>query len=255
MAYSYSKSWNRFIRVYIQQPRLALARRWLFILSMRKITAIEAQKKNPNRVNIYLDDEFSFGLSRIVAAWLSAGQSLSDEKIASLQMDDAREVAMQKALFFLGYRARSTQEVRANLQKHEIPEAVIEITIQRLQENNLLNDQDFAKTWMENRNTFRPRSRRVVAMELRRKGLDDELVQNVLGESIDEDTLALQAARKYIRKVEGLPWQEFRQKLGGHLGRRGFSYGVCSQAVQLIWNELHSSSGQPNLNDTDEEVI
>jgi regulatory protein len=221
---------------------------------MRKITAIETQKKNPNRVNIYLDDQFAFGLSRIVAAWLSTGQALTEEKIASLQMEDAREVAMQKALFFLGYRARSRQEVRANLEKHEIPEVVIESTLQRLQENNLLNDQEFAKAWVENRNTFRPRSRRVMAMELRRKGLDEEIVQTVLNENTDEHTLAMEAARKYLRKVQGLAWQEFRQKLGGFLGRRGFSYDVCAPVVRSMWNELHSDGNQSNIND-DEEVI
>ena len=223
-------------------------------LKMRKITAIETQKKNPNRVNLYLDDQFAFGLSRIVAAWLSTGQILTDEKIAALQLEDAHEVAMQKALFFLGYRARSRREVRANLVKHEIPEPVIESTLQRLQENNLLNDQEFAKAWVENRNTFRPRSRRVMAMELRRKGLDEEIVQTVLDENTDENTLAMEAARKYLRKVQGLPWQEFRQKLGGFLGRRGFSYDVCAQVVRSMWNELHSDGTQSNIND-DEEVL
>jgi regulatory protein len=220
---------------------------------MRKITAIEVQKKNPNRVNIYLDDQFAFGLSRIVAAWLSAGQTLSDEKIATLQTEDAREVAMQKALRFLGYRPRSMQEVRANLEKHEIPEAVIDSTLKRLQENNLLNDQEFAQAWVENRNTFRPRSRRALSMELRRKGLDDELVQKVLDENVNEDSLALEAARKYVRKVQGLEWQDFRQKLGGFLGRRGFSYGVTAQVLREIWAELHPGGNQTYLDN--EEIL
>jgi regulatory protein len=214
---------------------------------MKKITAIEIQKKNPNRVNIYLDDQFAFGLSRLVAAWLSAGQTLSDEKIIALQAEDAREVAMQKALRFLGYRARSMQEVRANLEKHEIPDAVIDSTLKRLQENGLLNDQEFAQAWVENRNTFRPRSRRALSMELRRKGLDREIVQKVLDENVNEDALALEAARKYVRKVQGLEWQDFRQKLGGFLGRRGFSYDVIGPVLRLIWAELHPGGNQNNF--------
>jgi len=221
---------------------------------MRKITTIEAQKKNPNRVNIHLDDQYAFGLSRIVAAWLQPQQFLTDEKIAALQMEDTQEVALQKALHFLGYRARSSQEVRDNLQKHEIPESVIELTLEKLRENNLLNDQEFAKNWVENRNTFRPRSRRVLAMELRRKGLDDETVQQVLDANTGEDALAMEAARKYLRKVHALEWQEFRQRLGGFLGRRGFSYEVCSQVVRLLWNELHSNVDPINIIDNDEEV-
>ena len=160
---------------------------------------------------------------------------------------------MQKALRFLGYRARSMQEVRENLEKHEIPDAVIESTLKRLQENGLLNDQDFAQAWVENRNTFRPRSRRALAVELRRKGLDDDIVQKVLDENVNEDALAMEAARKYLRKVQGLEWQEFRQKLGGFLGRRGFSYGVTFQALRQIWAELHPDGSQTNLNN--EEVL
>ena len=220
-----------------------------FVIKMKKITAIETQKKNSNRVNIYLDDQFAFGLSRIVAAWLSTGQTLADEKIASLQTEDAREVAMQKALFFLGFRARSKQEVRKNLEKHEIPDPVIDFTLERLQENNLLNDQEFAKAWVENRNTFRPRSKRVVAMELNRKGLDSETIQEVLKDNTGEDILAMDAARKYLRRVHGLAWQEFRQKLGGFLGRRGFSYDVCAPIVRSLWNEIHS-----DVNKLDNEI-
>jgi regulatory protein len=218
---------------------------------MPKITAIEVQKKNPNRVNIYLDEQFAFGLSRIVAAWLSVGQMLSDEKIAALQAEDAREMAMQKALRFLGYRTRSLREVRENLQKHEIPEAVIESTLKRLQETGLLSDQEFAQTWVENRNTFRPRSRRALALELRRKGLDEDVIQETLEQNVDDEALATEAARKYLRKVQGLEWPEFRAKLGGFLGRRGFSYSVIAPVLQQMWEELCHGSKEQNSIDED----
>lgn len=208
---------------------------------MPKITAIEVQKKNPNRVSISLDGQFAFGLSRIVAAWLNVGQELSEEKIAALQEEDAREVAIQKALRFLGYRARSVSEVRENLQKRAIPEAVIERTLERLQESGLLNDQEFAQAWVENRNTFRPRSRRALAMELRRKGLGDDVIQQTLEQTVDESSLARDAGRKYLRKVQGLDWPDFRNKLGGFLGRRGFSYDVVAPVLRELWAET-----QPN---------
>lgn len=209
---------------------------------MPKITAIEVQKKNPNRVSIYLDGQFAFGLSRIVAAWLQVGQELGEEKAAALQEEDAREAALQKALRFLGYRARSAHEVRENLQKHETPEPVIALTLKRLEETGLLNDQEFAQAWVENRNTFRPRSRRALALELRRKGLDDEVIRQTLEQTIDETSLAREAARKYLRKVQGLDWLDFRNKLGGFLGRRGFSYEVVAPLLRELWEEM-----QPNF--------
>jgi regulatory protein len=220
------------------QPWLAQAGRRLCAL-MPKITAIELQKKNPDRVSIHLDEQFAFGLSRLVAAWLKVGQDLSAEKIAALQAEDAREVAIQKALRFLGYRARSVHEVRENLQKHAIPEVVIELTLKRLQETGLLNDQEFAQAWVENRNTFRPRSRRVLSLELRRKGLAEDVIQQTLEQNTGETSLAREAARKYLRKVQGLEWPDFRNRLGGFLGRRGFTYAVVAPVLRELWAELH----------------
>ena len=81
---------------------------------MKKITALQVQKRNPNRVNVHLDGEYAFGLARIVAAWLKVGQTLEEEKISELQADDARERAMQQAMLFLSYRARSEKEIRDN---------------------------------------------------------------------------------------------------------------------------------------------
>jgi regulatory protein len=65
----------------------------------------------------------------------------------------------------------------------------------------------------------------------------------------------LEAARKYVRRLHGLEWQVFRQKLTGFLGRRGFSYDVCAPVVRAMWNEIHSGGNQSNINDNDEEVI
>jgi regulatory protein len=217
---------------------------------MPVITAIEVQKKNPSRVNIYIDDQFAFGLARIVAAWLKVGQQLTDEKIASLRAEDAHEQALQKSLHFLSYRARSVNEVRKNLQKHEIPDAVIEDTLVKLQSNGLIGDEEFAKAWVENRSTFRPRGRRALAVELRQKGLPDTIIQTTLDETVDEEILALEAGRKYARKLEKLGQLEFRKKLSGFLARRGFSYEVTSPIIRQVWEELHT--GQATITENED---
>jgi len=219
---------------------------------MRKVTAIEAQKRNPNRVNIYLDDQFAFGLARIVAAWLQVGQELSDEKIAAMQEEDAREVALQKSLHFLSYRARSIEEARKHLEKYEIPEAVIQTTLEKLQNAGLLNDHDFARTWVENRNTFRPRGRRALRMELRQKGLPESVIEKTLEKTTDEEALALTAARKHLRKLQGLDWMDFRKKMAGFLGRRGFPYEVIASVTRQVWQEEHPSGGHTTNQEEDE---
>src|SRR5215216_2792435 len=216
---------------------------------MKKITAIEVQRRTPNRVNIYLDGEFAFGLAKIVAAWLRVGQELSEEKIEQLQAQEARERAFQQAMLFLSYRARSESEIRNNLRKHEYPEPVIEETIARLRQNGFANDNQFAKAWVENRNTFRPRSRRMMAMELRQKGLDDETVQSAI-ESVDDEASAYEAARKRAPRLKALEWNDFRKKLSDFLARRGYSYSVIAPVVTRIWNEAHMDEHHYEEEDT-----
>jgi regulatory protein len=203
---------------------------------MKKITAIVIQKKNPNRVNIHLDGEFAFGLARITAAWLKTGQELDEKKIGQLQAEDEKERALQQALLFLSYRARSESEIRKNLLKHEIPEVVIEETLEHLRKERLVDDGQFAQAWVENRSTFRPRSRRMLVMELRQKGLDDESMETALGD-LNDKALAYEAAQKRASRLAGLEWIDFRKKLSGFLARRGFSYSVITPIVSRIWKE------------------
>jgi regulatory protein len=206
---------------------------------MARITAIEPQKRDPDRVNIHLDGEYAFSVARIVAAWLQVGQDVSEEKISQLKSGDAQERAYQQAMLFLSYRARSTSEIRQNLRKHDIPADVIEQTIERLKAERLADDDQFARAWVENRSTFRPRSSRALALELRQKGIPDEVVQSALT-GIDEEALAYDAAQKRARRLESLDWNDFRTKLSQFLARRGFSYSIAASVVSRLWSETHS---------------
>lgn len=203
---------------------------------MKKITAIETQKNNPKRVNLYLDGEFAFGLDRFVAAWLTVGQSLDEEKIAKLQAEESQEKAYQQSMLFLSYRARSETEVRKNLEKHAIPSTVIEQTLQRLREERLVNDGQFAQAWVANRSEFRPRSRRALTVELRQKGLTEADIRFAT-EAVDEESLAYAAAQKRVHRLDGLEWPEFRKKLSEFLARRGFGYDVIAPTVKRLWAE------------------
>lgn len=218
---------------------------------MSKITAIEPQQKNPQRVNVYLDGVFAFGVARITAGWLTVGQELGEEKVAFLLAEDANETAYQKALHYLSYRPRSSSEVSQNLVKRGVPEALVQETVNRLQRAGLVNDQEFARAWVENRNTFQPRSKLALRVELRHKGLSDEVINTVLDKQVDEQALAFEAARKYAHRLAGLEWVEFRKKLSGFLARRGFSYTTLSPVVSEIWKETRMADGGETIVDKD----
>lgn len=213
------------------------------------ITAIKVQKRNPNRVSIELDGEYAFGLSRIVGAWLKVGDRLSEEKITSLQAQDSDEAALQKAIHLIGHRPRTEQEIRVKLSEKLFTTGQIEKTLARLRETGLVRDDEFARMWVENRNTSHPRSKRLIGYELRRKGISDELIENALKGSRSDTELALEAASHYARRLTGLDWIMFRKKLSAFLARKGFSYGTITPVVHSIWNQMNLNGIDPGNNE------
>jgi len=212
------------------------------------ITAIETQKRHPDRVNIDLDGEFAFGLDSLVAAGLKVGQSVDPDRIAALQTKDADEGAYQRALRLLSLRDRSEAELRTALRKHKTPEDVLERTLQRLREHRHADDSKFASTWVENRTAFRPRGRRALAWELRQKGIAPEVAETALSD-INESSLAHQAGLKKARQLVTSDWNDFRTKVSAYLARRGFPGSIISTAVSELWTETHA--GQPSFHEED----
>lgn len=208
----------------------------------KRITALTVQKRNPDRVNVYLDGEFAFGLSRIVAAWLKHGRSLSQQEIENLIRKDTSEVAFQKAIKLLDYRLRTGQEIRQKLQQKGFEPGQIEQVVERLTSTRLIQDDKFAASWVESRNQFRPSSQRVMRYELRSKGIDEEIIEVALQGSVEDLELAQRAAQKMVRRLASLDWQEFRKKLSAFLARRGFSYETVAQVVKTTWDELQSEA-------------
>jgi regulatory protein len=217
----------------------------------REITAIKAQKHNRQRVSIYLDGEFAFGLSRFVAAWLEPGRKLTEAEIEKLQEEDTYEVAFQKALQFIAHRPRSIDETRRRLAKKGFSDEVIEATLTKLIEKKWLDDLDFSRQWIENRNTFRPRSDRLLRYELRLKGVsDDDITQALEKFGGDENELAYKTGIKKAKKCRHESKFDFLKKVGGYLGRRGFHYGIVKPTVERLWKEI-AAPEQERLNKTE----
>ena len=207
----------------------------VFNLMDKKITALEPQKRNPNRFNVFLDDEFAFGVSRFVGAWLEVGQSIPEEKIVQLTREDERERALQIAFRYIGYQPRTESEIRGKLVTSDFSEMLIDDVISELKDKEYLNDCSFAKQWMESRSESKPRSRYMLSLELKRKGVDEKIISSVL-ESIPEDIeLAMKLGKKYIRKFSNLSDVDFKKKLSGVLSRKGFSYSITKEIIfQLL---------------------
>lgn len=203
---------------------------------MGQITAIEPQARHSNRFNVYVDDEFALGLSAFTAARVRVGQIVTAAELAELERAEALETAHNKALRFLEPRPRSVAEVRAQLVKKKFTTEIITATLTRLQDAGLLDDVAFAKYWVENRETFRPRAGRALRFELKRKGIADSAIGDALGE-IDETDSAYRAVANRAQRWSTLERREFMDKVSAFLVRRGFGYPIAKATAKRLWDE------------------
>ncbi len=205
---------------------------------MRKITAIRAKKGRGKRLDILLDGKFAFSLEADVAAkeGLQIEQMLSADEIDTLTKSDHLQQCLNAAKRYLGYRPRSEAELRKKLSQRGFDRDTQEAVVTRLKDQGLVDDMAFAQFWKENRESFNPRSRRLTRLELRRKGLDDGIIDQVVA-TIDDGDGAYRVALNKVRSLPHSDYQNFRRRLGEHLRRRGFSYGVINHTVERIWQE------------------
>ena len=197
----------------------------------REITALKAQKRNKDRVNVYLDGQFAFGLAGIEALQLRVGQKLTSDEIVELKMKDEIERSYERALNFLSYRPRSEEEVRRNLRDKDVDEQVIEVVIRRLIRAGLLDDREFADYWVDNRARFNPRGLRGLRYELRRRGVSHDIIDDALA-SFDAGGAARQVAEAGARRLSREEPDDFRRKLTAYMARRGFSYHLIKPLVE-----------------------
>lgn len=208
---------------------------------MNTITALSVQKRDPTRVNVYLDDAFAFGLDMDLALRLKVGQTLLPEEIDSLQAADEIEKAKDRVLRLLARRPYSVSEIRRYLRRHRYRETVETAVVDYVLEAGYVDDEAFAEFWVEQRETFRPRSQRALQYELRGKGLDREAIDNAL-EAYDETNAARRLAQKKSWRWQRLSEEEYRTKLGSYLQRQGFPYDVVREVVAESWQALHTES-------------
>jgi regulatory protein len=204
------------------------------------ITALRVQKRNKNRVNVYLDERYSFSLADHLAVPLRRGQFLSDEEIARLRAEDEYHQVYKRAVRLIDHRPRSIAEVRRRVERQGVAPDLVEKVIEQLTAVGLLDDAEFARLWVENRETFRPRSHQMLRYELRQKGLDEKTIAQAL-EQVDEEQSAHRLALGRGRRLSHLDWSAFRQKLTGYLARRGYPYDIIRRAVREAWQSLLES--------------
>jgi regulatory protein len=213
----------------------------------KKITRLAYQTRNKERVNVYLDGEFAFGLALAEAIRLKVGQELSEGDVEALQRTDSYHRAYQRALDYLSRRPRSCQEIRRYLSGKELPEEEIQRVIDRLLDLGFLDDLAFARYWIENRDTFRPRGAMAIRYELRQKGVDGTIIDEALqSEELNEVESAYRVARKRLPRLRDIQERrEFQEKLAAYLSRRGFRWETIREVSEQLWKTREDD--QPDI--------
>jgi len=207
-----------------------------------RITALEPQVNNPERINLYVDGHFLLGVNAeiVLKMGLQVEQELLPEQLEQLRSEEAEQQAVDRALNYLSFRPRSREEVRRYLRRKETPPEIIEAALARLDRLDFVNDRAFAEFWIETRGQFNPRGAHALKNELRMKGVEREVVDELVDDEQDEER-ALRAGRKKAMSLVNVPnmdYARFRNRLGPFLQRRGFGYEVTTRTVRALWEEL-----------------
>lgn len=199
------------------------------------ITKIEPQK-NPDRVNIYLDGNFAFGLSKEIQIKYSLNKDMEiDQKfVENVLLQEEKLKAKNKALKFLSNRIRSTKEMVNKLKKEGFEDLVIENTLDYLKYYSLIDDYQFAKSFMRDKMKLNKYGPDRIKFELYKKGIPKEIIDEVLSEYEDEYSIAYDLAIKKMKSYKTNDKKALYGKLGSFLGRKGFSYDCISKVLRDV---------------------
>lgn len=200
-----------------------------------KITKIEVQKKNKNRVNLYLDNAFNCGLSLevVVKYGLKEGKELNQELLDFLCDSSEKEVAMNKAISYIARYQKTEKEIQEYLLKKGFEDEIIQEVIKKLKEYNFIDDDLFAQNYIK----YKTRSvgKRKLAYELRKKGIKETLIDNNIDIYSQDSDNVLLVAEKYLRnKPRDI---KTKQKTYRYLLSRGFVSEDIIRALNTMFKE------------------
>jgi regulatory protein len=201
---------------------------------MPTITSIK-QQKNKNRVNVYLDDKFGFGidLDNFVLLHLKVDQELTDAEVVDIVKKAEYQKTSDKLIRFAMVRPRSQKEITDYFKRKQVHESLHEKLFEKLKHLELLDDAKFAKWWIDQRIEFRNKSKRVIIQELRIKGISQDAIENAFADTpIDEKRMARELLDKKMYKWKNLEPREARQKMSQYLAGKGFNWEVIESVLK-----------------------
>lgn len=188
-----------------------------------KITNIQVQVKNAGRYSIFVEGKYAFSLSAdaLLESRLVSGQELSDGDIAHFKKLSAEDKAFNLTLAYVARRMRSEGELADYFRRKEYAPELAGQIMERLRKLGFVDDEEFARRWVENRRMLRSSSAKKLRLELRQKKVADDIIDAVLAE---DETDERQLLRDLVAKKRKQSRYQDDQKLMAYLARQGFTY-------------------------------
>ena len=193
-----------------------------------KITSIKQQLKMRDRYSVYIDEAYSFSLSEaaLIESKLYSGMELSKQEVDSYKKLSLDDKLYGRALRYVAMRQRTAWEVLFYLERKGADPSLSQTILNKLSIVGLLDDEKFARSYVNDRQLLRPTSRRKIIMELKKKRVPEEIVQRVLTERSEQDegnTEQTALSEVITRKRRQTKYQD-DTKLMQYLARQGFGY-------------------------------
>jgi regulatory protein len=204
---------------------------------LETITDLQPQKRDKERLNVFIDGEYAFSVNAMLGSSLKIGQHLTADEVRTISDSDSFDKAKQMSFGYLSYRPRSTAEVRNYLHGKGFDPMVIDGVLDHLNNRNYLDDVAFTHYWIDQRQSHSPRGILALRHELLKKGVAPALIDTAVAE-VDEKDAALRAVERKTGRWANLPKQQFRRKISAFLERRGFSYAIIYEVAETAWLSL-----------------
>ncbi len=201
------------------------------------VTAIEPQKRDPSRYNIFIDGEYAFALPMqdILYFKLKEGQEAAEETIEFIRKNLIYIKAQDTALHFIGYKMRTVQEIRRKLAEKEFAEETIEEVIAFLEKYGYADDREYCRKYIREKLRMKPKSGYALKIELRQRGISPRIIDEVMGETeMDEAGDAFRWLEKKSRGQWPPENEKKKKQLYDFLLRKGYSYDIIGEAFRQM---------------------
>lgn len=197
---------------------------------MPEITRITPQKRDQTRCNIEVDGKYYCGLSleTVMRFRLKAGASIDEEELQRIQLDSEKGAALDKALTHISVSGKTEKEIRTFLQKKGYLQDVSDYVVEKMKEYRYLDDEAYARAYAES--AKKKKGKRLIAAELKRKGISDSAAEAALSGCEGEAESALKILEKYLR-TKPVDEKTLR-KAYAHLIQKGFDYDIAREALR-----------------------